>query len=92
MKTVQTTRLDNSIIVYRDRIIVPRKVLTTYSEENGASKTDVSFTASAFDDDDETRDEGLVLEIGEFKSLEGAIRIAKLTIDLDIERYLEWIG
>lgn len=90
MRTIQTTRIDDSIIVYRDRIIVPRKVLTTYSEENGASKTYVAYSASVYDD--ETRDESVAQEIDEVKSLDGVIRIAKLTIDLDIERYLEWIG
>jgi hypothetical protein len=90
MKTISTTRIDDRITIYRDRIIVPRKVATTYSESDGASKTDISYTASIFDD--ENRDESVALEIDECKTLDGAIRIAKLTIDLDIEKFREWIG
>lgn len=89
-KTVSTTRLDSSIFCYRDHIVVPRKVSVTWENEDGSGKTDVAYSCTVFDDIH--RDESVALEIGEFKSFEGAIRIAKLTIDLDIEKFQEWIG
>lgn len=89
-KTVLITRLDSSIFIYRDRIVVPRKNAITWANEDGSSKTDIAYTASIFDD--ENRDECGVQEVDECKTLEGLIRIAKLEIDLSIERYREWIG
>lgn len=89
-KTISTTRLDSSIFVYRDRIVVPRKNAITWANEDGSSKTDIAYSASIFDD--ENRDEGSVQEVDECKSLDGLIRIAKLEIDLSVERYREWIG
>ena len=89
MQTISTTRLDNNIVVYRDRVIIPRKVAVTYTDEaTGNSKTNVVYTATIFDDEDPQ--DGFHASLEEFKTLEGTLRIAKLTIDLSIERFKEW--
>lgn len=89
MKTISTTRIDDSITVYKNHIIIPRKVATTYSEENGASETEICYTASILDD--ENPNDGLHRSMECFKTLEGTLKIAKLEIDLYIAKFGEYI-
>lgn len=81
MKVISTDRIDSSIEVHRNRIILPQKVTITCGDT-----TVKAYTATIFDVED-LGDVNVCSLDDYYRTIDGALTVAKLNIDLAIAIY-----